>query len=801
MRKSRKDRSRPVVALRDMVVFPGSRVPFVVGRLASVEAVRAAVEEDSEVLLVMQRDPAIREPAPRDLHSVGTLARIVAETRLSDGNYKLVVEGLCRARITAVVKEQVHLSAQVVPHRPRSQAVPREDEARTRIQAALDEYAEFRGAPAEEGSVELPATKPLAVACDELVVQLPLESDRKQEVLEAFEPEERIAKVEALLDAEIDTLRIDRHLNREVQRKVSKSQRDFILHEKMKVIREELGLAGGVADLEQLRERLEAAGLPAAAREKADEELARLEVMPSMSAEATVARTWLEWMIALPWKRRSRERRDFDEASAALHEDHHGLDRVKERVLEFLAVRALRKGKPARGSILCFVGPPGVGKTSLGRSIARATGRKFVRLSLGGVRDEAEIRGHRRTYVGAYPGRIIQGLKKAGTRNPVFLLDEVDKMAADFRGDPAAALLEVLDPEQNSSFLDHYLDIEFDLSEVMFLCTANVLHAIPPALQDRLEIIRLPGYSPGEKRAIAERFLLPRQLEENGLDEDRLTVSGEALDGLIDGYTREAGVRGLERELASLCRKVAARVVRKPDARVRLRTAADLKPFLGAPRFRAREAERAPEVGVATGLSWTAAGGQLLPIEAALHGGKGGLLVTGQVGEVMQESLKAAVTWARSRATELGVPESLFAESDIHVHVPEGAIPKDGPSAGVTLAVAVVSVLTGRPVRSDLAMTGEITLRGRVLPVGGVREKLLAAQRAGLHAVLLPKGCERELEEVPPGELEDLELIVVETMDEVVEQALVPLRGGRRTRQAAGRRRSAARSRGGRERS
>jgi len=800
MRSSRKERRWPVVPLRDMVVFPGSRVPFVVGRLASVEAVRAAVDGDGEVLLVMQRDPDLREPAPRDLHSVGTIARIIAETRLSDGNYKLVVEGVARARVTTVVKEQVHLSAQLEAWRPRSEAVPDEAEARRRLQALLDECSELRGSPIDEEGAVLGEEGALAAACDELALSLSLESDRKQEVLEAFEPAERIAKLQQLLEAEVDTLRIDRHLNREVQRKVSKSQRDFILQEKMKVIRDELGLAGGAADLDQLRERLDAAGLPAAAREKADEELRRLEVMPSMSAEATVARTWLEWMVAVPWKKRSRERRDFDEAEAVLHEDHHGLTRVKERVLEFLAVRSLRKGKPARGSVLCLVGPPGVGKTSLGRSIARATGRKFVRFSLGGVRDEAEIRGHRRTYVGAYPGRLVQGLKKAGTRNPVFLLDEIDKMAADFRGDPAAALLEVLDPEQNAHFVDHYLDTELDLSDVMFICTANVLHGVPAALQDRLEIIRLPGYAALEKREIARRFLLPRQIVDNGLTPKQLEVSEDALDGIVDLYTREAGVRGLERELASLCRKVATRVVRKPNLRVKLRKTTDLKPFLGAARFQPYETERAPEVGVATGLSWTAAGGQLLSIEAAVYAGEGRLLVTGQVGEVMQESLKAAVTWARTRAGELGIPESLFAETDIHVHVPEGAIPKDGPSAGVTLGTAVVSVLTGRPIRGDLAMTGEITLRGRVLPVGGVREKLLAAQRAGVDTVLLPKGCERELEDVPAGALDELELVIVETMDEVIEQALVPLRGGRRSRQAAGRRR-AARSRSGRERS
>ena len=786
---------RPVIPLRDMVVFPRQRAPFVVGRPSSVAAVHAALASDGEVLLLMQRDVDVREPGPGDMFAAGTLARIVQHARQADGTLKLLVEGLGRAQALDVRtagaegEAEAHLVAEAEMLADVEPAPAERAELEASLRALLSEHARLPGAPSLEASLALLDSGLPGRACDDAASRLPLPAAEKQRVLEASDPLERMSVLETALLLEGEKSRLDGKIQRQVQKQVEQAQREYLLGEKLKAIHKELGRKSEAAEAQELLERVEKAGLPPEARERAVAELRRLESMASMSAEASVIRAHVEWMLALPWTKRSEEQRDFDLAERVLDEDHHGLARVKERILEFLAVRALRK-EPGKGSILCFVGPPGVGKTSLGRSIARATGREFVRVSLGGVRDESEIRGHRRTYVGAYPGRILQMLRRAGTRNPVMLLDEIDKMASDFRGDPTAALLEVLDPEQNSTFSDHYLDVPFDLSEVLFACTANLLQSIPDALRDRLEVLRLPGYTPGEKRAIAERFLLPRQLRESGLGERDVRISTEALDALIDGWTREAGVRGLERELGSICRKAAARVVRatparasaKPKRRARkpvfeLASARDVQALLGPPRFRPLDMERKPEVGLATGLAWTETGGQVLLVEAIRVPGKGKLLVTGQLGDVMQESLKAALTWVRARAARFGLPESFLDTTDVHVHLPEGATPKDGPSAGITMCVAVLSALTGRPVRHDVAMTGEITLRGRVLPVGGVKDKLLAAHRAGVHCAILPADNARDIEDLPAEVRAAMTLTFVTGMDEVVEAALLPIPG------------------------
>ncbi len=778
----------PVIPMRDMVVFPRQRAPFIVGRPSSVEALETALAGRGEILLLMQRDPDVREPGADDVFAIGTVARIVQQSRQPDGTWKLLVEGLTRARIVSVQRagppkagQETRLlaSLEALPDRepPHAQRLV----AESSLRQALSEHARLPGAPSLESSLALLDSALPGRACDDAAARLPLSGADKQRILEADDPLERMARLEEILLIEAEKWRLDHVLQRQVQRQVDQAQREYLLNEKLKAIHKELGRKSEAAEAQELLEKAEAAGMPQEAKDRVVHEIRRLEAMPAMSAEASVVRSYVEWMLALPWERRSEEQHDFALAAKILDEDHHGLEKIKERILEFLAVRALKAG-PGKGSILCFVGPPGVGKTSLGRSIARATGREFARVSLGGVRDEAEIRGHRRTYVGAYPGRVIQMLRRAGTKNPVVLLDEVDKLASDFRGDPTSALLEVLDPEQNATFADHYLDTPFDLSEVLFLCTANVLQAIPDALRDRLEIIRLPGYTPSEKRAIAEAFLLPRQLEECGLKPTDVRLSREALDALIDGWTREAGVRGLERELASLCRKAAARIVRAgtPAPRPGKKPILDIKrseqiaELLGAQRFRALEIERSPEIGVATGLAWTEAGGQVLLVEATRLAGKGNLVVTGRLGDVMQESLKAAVTWVRSRADRFNLPEGALDTSDFHVHLPEGAIPKDGPSAGITMALAVLSAITGRPVRHDIAMTGEITLRGRVLAVGGIKEKLLAAHRAGVRAVVLPADNARDLEDVPAEVRDALTLTFVSSMEEVVDEVLLP---------------------------
>ncbi len=608
---------------------------------------------------------------------------------------------------------------------------------------------------------------------DTIAAHVQVGIEEKQSLLETFSPAERLSILSSLLEGEIDKLRVDRRIHQRVKKQMEKAQKEYYLNEKMKAIQQELGRKDEkLNEVEELKQKIQASKMPKEAHEKAMQELKRLEVMPPVSAEATVSRNYLDWLISVPWQKRSKEIRDLGFAEKVLNEDHYGLEKIKERILEFLAVRRLVKNRSMKGSIMCFVGPPGVGKTSLAKSIARATGRKFVRVSLGGVRDEAEVRGHRRTYIGAFPGQIIQMMKKAGTKNPVFLLDEVDKMSMDFRGDPSSALLEVLDAEQNSTFLDHYLDTEFDLSQVMFICTANVLHPIPAALKDRLEVLRIAGYTLYEKMRIAERFLVSKQLKSHGLEKKEITFEEEALRDMVEKYTREAGVRNLEREIASVCRKLARRVVQEgPEFSFTVKSE-HLSDLLGVPRYRPTTSERKNEIGMATGLAWTEVGGEILETEATLMKGRGKLTLTGKLGDVMQESAQAALSYIRSRAASLGIEEDFYRKYDIHIHVPEGAIPKDGPSAGITMATALASLLTNTQVRGDVAMTGEITLRGKVLPIGGVKEKILAAHRLGFGTIILPRDNEKDLADVPEDVQKALDFKLVETMDEVLRYAL-----------------------------
>ncbi len=763
-----------IVPLRDMVVFPHMMAPFVVGRTPSVAALERALHRpDKKIFLATQRDPKIDQPTLDDVYPVGVVARVVQHLQLASGNIKVMVEGQERGRILEVVEDPGCLVARIEILRsvaPEGESIARFLEQLT---ALFKEYAKLSHHLSAEGALASLQTEDPDQFADLLAAHLRLPTADKQELLAVTRPLERLRRLNDILDVEIEKLQIDRRLNARVKKQMEKAQREYYLSEKIKAINEELGRGNTQEELAELKKKIEASDLSAEAREKALSELKRLEGMPPVSAEAGVSRNYIDWLLSVPWKKASREIRDIGRAEKVLNEDHYGLDKVKDRILEFLAVRQLVK--KTGGTILCFVGPPGVGKTSLARSVARATGRKFVRLSLGGVRDEAEIRGHRRTYIGAFPGQIIQMMRKAGTVNPVLLLDEVDKMAADFRGDPAAALLEVLDPEQNCTFQDHFLDVEYDLSRVLFICTANVQHTIPPALVDRMEIIRLSGYTPLEKLEIARRFLVPRQIERHGLKAYRVSFADDAIRLLIDRYTREAGVRNLEREIASICRKLARRVLKEGIAKgARIEVGEeDVEKLLGRPRFREQRKEKGPEVGAATGLAWTEVGGEILTTEVSLMRGSGKLTLTGQLGDVMQESARAALSFVRSRAEELGIDVERFEKTDIHVHVPEGAIPKDGPSAGITIATALVSAFTGRPVRADVAMTGEITLRGRVLPVGGVKEKVLAAFRAGISTVVLPEENDKDLEEIPEEVRSGLTFLTVSSMDEVLEHTLV----------------------------
>jgi len=762
----------PMVPLRDVVVFPHTMIPFVVGRKSSLRAVEQALNHQKKLFLATQRDAKIDSPGSSDINPIGTIANIIQSLRLPNGNIKLLVEGAFRGRILEIREEDGRMSSLVKVIDRKIEVSPDVEKEMHRAVSLFEKYVKLSpNLPYETMISTIRVTEPGRLT-DTIAAHLQVPTEEKQRLLETFDPQERLTIVIETLDNEIEKLRVDRKIHHRVKKQMEKAQKEYYLSEKMKAIQQELGRKDDrINEVEEFKQKIDAAKMPKDAREKAIQELKRLEVMPPISAEATVSRNYLEWLLAMPWSKKSKENRDIGRAEKILNEDHYGLDKVKERIIEFLAVRRL-VAKP-KGSILCLVGPPGVGKTSLAQSIARATGRKFVRLSLGGVRDEAEVRGHRRTYIGAFPGQIIQMIKKAGTRNPVFLLDEVDKMSMDFRGDPSAALLEVLDPEQNHSFLDHYLDAEFDLSEVMFIATANVLHTIPPALKDRMEVLRLPGYTLSEKINIAEKFLAPKQLKQHGLSPEKIVIDSVAMRDTIERYTREAGVRNLEREVASICRKVARKVVSEGTEYAVTISPEMLSEFLGVPKFRAKEIREKNEVGVAIGLAWTEVGGEILTTEATLMKGKGALALTGKLGDVMQESAKAALSYIRSKALELGITdEHFYRKYDIHVHVPEGAIPKDGPSAGITIATALASLVTGIPARSDVAMTGEVTLRGKVLPIGGVKEKVLAAHRVGIRTILLPRDNEKDLADIPPEVQGELEFKLVETMDEVLGYAL-----------------------------
>jgi len=759
-----------MVPIRDVVIFPYMMVPFVIGRESSVLALESALKGDKRIFLATQHDATVDNPKPNEIYQVGTISNIVQSLKLPDGNTKVLVEGIERSRILQLNEEDGYWKANLRLSPFRNQSFTGYDTLAARLTQQFEQYVKLSqnlNADQVLASIKVDDIGRLA---DTVCAHMVLSIEEKQELIEIFNPIERCKRLADILDVEIEKLHVDRSVQNRVKRQMERAQKEYYLNEKIKAIQRELGKKDEKSEIEDLRRKIETAGMPKDAREKAMLELKRLEMMPPMSAESTVSRNYLDWLIAMPWKKKSREIRDIELAEKVLHEDHYGLEKVKERILEFLAVRQLVK-KP-KGSILCFVGPPGVGKTSLGMSIARATGRKFVRLALGGVRDEAEIRGHRRTYIGALPGQIVQMIKKAGTINPVFLLDEVDKMSMDFRGDPSAALLEVLDPEQNATFQDHYLDVEYDLSQVMFIATANVLHTIPQPLQDRMEIIRLPGYTEYEKVEIAKRFLVSKQMEANGVTVKNLEFTDEGIRTVIQSYTREAGVRNLDREISSICRKVARTVVRGKGAQSVQVGSENVSEYIGIPKYRSNRHEEKNEVGFVTGLAWTEVGGEILSTEATLMSGKGKLTLTGKLGEVMQESAQAAMSYVRSRANQYGIKRDFHRHVDLHIHVPEGAIPKDGPSAGVTMATSLVSALTGIPVRSDVAMTGEITLRGKVLPIGGVKEKLLAAHRAGIRTIILPKDNQKDLTDVPANIQDDFTVHLVENVDEVLKVAL-----------------------------
>src|SRR5215218_6984646 len=761
----------PIVPLRDVVVFPHMMMPFVIGRPSSTRALEHALLKDKRIFLAAQHDASVDDPRPEDIFTMGCVANVVQSLKLPDGNIKVLVEGVDRARAVEW-KEDKGFYRVVVKVLPKQKETSGEIEATMgRVVSLFEQYVKLSNNLQYDAMIAAVRVDDPGKLADTIAAHLLVGVDEKQNLLEIISPVERLNRIAGILEIEVDKLQVDRRIQSRVKKQMEKAQKEYYLNEKMKAIQKELGRKDEKGnEVDDLKKKIEQSKMPEEVEEKAIQELKRLEAMPPMSAEATVSRNYLDWLIAVPWHKKTRESRDLKRAEEILNEDHYGLEKIKERILEFLAVRALVK-KP-KATILTFSGPPGVGKTSLAKSIARAMNRKFVRLSLGGVRDEAEIRGHRRTYIGAFPGQIIQMMKKAGSMNPVFLLDEVDKMSMDFRGDPSAALLEVLDPEQNNSFLDHYLDVEYDLSHVMFICTANVLHTIPQALRDRMEVLQLAGYTEQEKVQIAKRFLVTKAVEGTGLVTENVTFTDEALQTIIQRYTREAGVRNLEREVSSICRKVARKVVVEGKAFMEEVTPDKVTEYLGVPRFRSTEVEESNEIGIATGLAWTEVGGEILVTEATLMPGKGTLTLTGKLGDVMQESAQAALSWVRSKAEEYGIPRDFNRKTDVHIHVPEGAIPKDGPSAGITLATALVSALARIPVRRDVAMTGEITLRGKVLPIGGVKEKVLAAHRAGLKNIILSKDNEKDLADIPKNVLDTLGIYLVDNMDEVLKVAL-----------------------------
>src|SRR5579872_2007142 len=751
----------PLVPLRDMVVFPSMMAPFVVGRKASIQALEATLAtNEKRIFLATQRDPKVDDPTMTEIYNVGVIATVVQNLKLPNQNVKVMVEGLSRAEITGWEESGGYINVMVRDIDSKLAMTPEVSQYMQKLVEIFEQYAKMSHHLAFEGVMSTLKLDDPDRFADTLASHILITTPEKQQLLETTSSYERLQKIQDFLEIEIEKINIDKRINSKVKKQMERAQKEYYLNEKIKAIHHELGRKDDRSDeVEELRQKIEEAGMPKETKEKAIQELKRLEAMPGVSAEATVSRNYIEWLVSVPWKKSSKEIKDIELAEKILNEDHYGLEKIKERILEFLAVRQLVK--QPKGTIICFVGPPGVGKSSLAKSIARATGRKFVRLSLGGVRDEAEIRGHRRTYIGAFPGQIIQRMKKAGTVNPVFLLDEVDKMSMDFRGDPSAALLEVLDPEQNHSFLDHYLDVEYDLSKVMFIATANVTHTIPAPLKDRMEIIALAGYTHLEKLAIGRQFLVPKQIAEQGLEDADVSFDDSALEELIDSYTREAGVRNLEREIGSCLRKVARQVVKKSDGFSMKLDRPKVRELLGKPKFRMQQIHDKSEVGR-----------EILSTEVALSRGKGNLTLTGKLGDVMQESARAALSYVRSRAEMFGLDPDFHSTIDIHIQVPEGAIPKDGPSAGITMATALLSAVTKIPVNRDMAMTGEITLRGKVLPVGGVKDKILAAARAGITKVILPAENERDLEDIPADVREKMEFHLVESMDEVVSVAL-----------------------------
>jgi ATP-dependent Lon protease len=758
-----------VLPLRDIVVFPHMIVPLFVGREKSVRALEAVMKDDKQILLVAQKNAAQDDPSADDIYRVGTVSTILQLLKLPDGTVKVLVEGGRRAKITGFKETDSYFEAFVEPM-PDQATEAKELEALGRtVVSQFEQYIKLNKKIAPEVLVSLNQIEEPSKLADTVASHLNLKIAEKQDLLEIAKVGERLERVFGHMESEIGVLQVEKRIRNRVKRQMEKTQREYYLNEQLKAIQKELGEGeDGKDENAELEAKIKKTKLSKEAREKAMQELKKLKTMSPMSAEATVVRNYLDWMLSIPWKKRSKIRNDVVEAEKVLESDHYGLEKVKERIIEYLAVQA--RSPKVRGPILCLVGPPGVGKTSLGKSVAKATGRNFVRMSLGGVRDEAEIRGHRRTYIGSMPGKVIQGMKKAKTSNPLFLLDEVDKLGADWRGDPSSALLEVLDPEQNSTFADHYLEVDYDLSDVMFVTTANSLR-MPQPLMDRMEIIRIPGYTEDEKVEIAKRHLITKQSEAHGLKPDEWHISDDALRDLIRYYTREAGVRNMEREIANLARKAVKEIVTKKTKRVAI-TRKNLEKYSGVRKYRYGETEAEDMVGVVTGLAWTEVGGEILTIESVLLPGKGNIKITGKLGDVMQESVSAALSYVRSRATKFGIKPTLFEKRDIHVHVPEGATPKDGPSAGVAMATSIVSILTGIPVRRDIAMTGEITLRGRVLPIGGLKEKLLAALRAGITTVFIPKENEKDLAEIPDNVKKHLKLVPVADVDEVIAQAL-----------------------------
>ena len=759
----------PLLPLRDVVVFPHMVIPLFVGRPKSIKALETAMESGKSIVLVAQKSAAKDEPAPEDLYNVGSIANILQMLKLPDGTVKVLVEGNQRARINDIVDLKTHygVNATPVPFEPNTD---HEVEAmrRTMIQQ-FDQYVKLNKKIPPEILTSLAGIDEAGRLGDTIAAHLPLKLEQKQEVLEMFDVKQRLEHLLKLVEGELDILQVEKRIRGRVKRQMEKSQREYYLNEQVKAIQKELGELEEGADIDEIEKRIKAARMPKEARKKAESELKKLKLMSPMSAEATVVRNYIDALVSLPWRKRSKISTDLGAAEKVLNEDHYGLEKVKERIVEYLAVQ--QRVDKLKAPILCLVGAPGVGKTSLGQSIARATNRKFVRMSLGGVRDEAEIRGHRRTYIGSMPGKILQNMHKVGVRNPLFLLDEVDKMGMDFRGDPASALLEVLDPEQNHTFVDHYIEVEYDLSDVMFVATANTLN-IPPALLDRMEVIRLSGYTEDEKVHIAHRHLLPKLMKNHGLKPEELAVSESAVRDIIRYYTREAGVRALERELSKICRKVVKELVKAGATRKIAVSARNLDKYLGVRRYTFGMAEKNNQIGQVNGLAWTEVGGELLTIEAAIMAGKGKMTTTGKLGEVMQESVQAALSVVRSRSQRLGIQPEFYQKNDIHIHLPEGATPKDGPSAGIGICTAMVSSLTGIPVRADVAMTGEITLRGEVLPIGGLKEKLLAAHRGGIKTVLIPEENVKDLAEIPDNVKNRLDIHPVKWIDSVFQLAL-----------------------------